>query len=618
MCGITGKIYFNKQEVSLTQLKQMSSKISHRGPDGTGFFINRERNLGFGHNRLAIIDLSQKAKQPMTYQDRYTITFNGEIYNFQSLRDEMERKGFYFKSKSDTEVILALYSKYKENCLKYLRGMFAFAIYDNHDNTVFLARDRIGKKPLKYYFDENVFIFASELKAILTQGDVKKIPDEIAIQKYFLYGYVPAPLTGFKNIKKLEPGHYIKINIKRREFIKRKYWQVNFNGKLHLSEKKWKEKILETLSESTRLRMISDVPVGAFLSGGVDSSAVVAMMALNSSSKIKTFTIKYKNKRWSEEKYANLVVKRYKTDHTEILARPDDFDKLTEISRYYEEPFSDNSGLVSFMVCKEASKHVKVVLNGDGGDELFAGYPNRYLRLKRDVDYNFWINNLRPFALQTIKILDNISGKITPKKVKAFIEKSKLPLYEKFVSYNQIFSLNEIYDLARPNLTKTLTPNNLYKYAKLTFKNFDGDDLKDAGLKFDQKYFLPDLLLTKMDIATMRHSIEGRSPILDQEMITLANKIPFNLKIKNGESKYIFKKALEDIVPKENLYREKMGFTISLEDWFKGDLSKYYLDKVNKRSLLNNFVDLSKIDFNDNRKKWNLLMFELWLKNYFP
>ncbi len=588
MCGISGKVYFDKREVTRHQLSLMTLKINHRGPDDTGYYINEERNVGFGHNRLSIIDLSKKGHQPMSYLNRYIIIFNGEIYNFQELRNSLLIEGYKFKSKTDTEVILALYSKYKEGCLKYLRGMFAFAIYDNHDQTIFLARDRIGKKPLKYYFDSNVFIFASELKAILTQREIKKEPDLIAIQKYLLYGYVPASLTGFKNIKKLEPGHFIKINIKRKEFVKKKYWEVNFKEKLDLSEKQWSQKILETLEESTKLRMISDVPLGAFLSGGVDSSAVVAMMALNSRSKIKTFTIKYENKRWSEEKYANLIVKRYKTDHTEILAKPNNFTNLEEIAAAYEEPFSDNSGLVSFMVCREAAKHVKVVLNGDGGDELFAGYPNRYLRLRRDVDYNFLINVINKFPFKTGVI-----------KIDNFIEKSKKPIYQKFASYNRIFETND------------------YALEKKVFKKFEGTDLKDAGLKFDQQYFLPDLLLTKMDIASMHYSLEARSPILDQNMIELANKIPFDLKIKDGESKYIFKKALERIVPRENLYREKMGFTISLEDWFKGDLAKYFKSKINKNSRINRYINLENIDFSDNRKKWNILMLELWLKNYF-
>jgi asparagine synthase (glutamine-hydrolysing) len=606
MCGISGKIYFNKQEITRYELQQMTSKIKHRGPDSTGYYVSKKRNVGFGFNRLAIIDLSKKGNQPMSYLDRYIIVFNGEVYNFQSEREKLIKLGFKFNSKSDTEVILALYSKYKEKCLSHLRGMFSFVIYDTHEETLFIARDRVGKKPFKYFMNDNCFIFASELKAILTQKEVKAEPDYIAIQKYFLYGYVPSPFTGFVGIKKLEPGHYIKIDIKRKICKKTKYWEPRFKEKLHLSEKEWSNRILDTLEESTKLRMISDVPIGAFLSGGVDSSAVVAMMALNSKDNIKTFTVKYENKRWSEEKYAKNIAKRYHTDHTEILAKPTDIKDLPEIAYQYEEPFSDNSALVSMMVCREARKHVTVTLNGDGGDENFAGYPNRYMRLKRDVDYGYWISKLRP--LSALKI----------SKVTNFLNKSNLPLYERFVSYNQVFPLNEILNMATGPFDKTMTTENLYKYVRRTFQNFNGKDLKDAGLKFDLMYFLPDLLLTKMDIASMANSLETRSPLLDHNMIELGCKIPFRLKVKGGESKYIFKKALEKIVPKENLYRPKMGFTISLEDWFKGDLSRYFQKTaLNKKALLNNFIDLEKINLDANTKKWNLLMLELWLKNYF-
>lgn len=607
MCGIAGIVYFGKnKEVHLHSLKLMSSKIAHRGPDDTGFFISKEKGVGFVHNRLAIIDLSKNGHQPMVYMNRYVITFNGEIYNFEQEKAKLIKLGYKFNSNSDTEVILALYDKYKSKCLKFLRGMFAFAIYDMHEKTIFLARDRIGKKPLKYYFNSEMLVFASELKAILTHPEVNKNTDNLAIQKYFLYGYVPAPLTGFENIKKLEPGHFIQINISKKTFAKKCYWQPRFRHKLSLTKKQWCQKILDTLEESTKLRMISDVPLGAFLSGGVDSSAVVAQMALNSKEKIKTFTITFENKKYSEKKYADLIVKKYKTDHTEILAKPTSIDQLPEIVKAYEEPFSDNSAIVSCMVSKAARKYVKVVLNGDGGDENFAGYPNRYLRLKRDIDYAKWISICRPLAALKIKKITN------------FLDKSKLPLYERFTSYNQVFSFKEIHKMFKNNHPKIITPSNLYKTVKNTFKNFKGSDLKDAGLKFDLQYFLPDQLLTKMDIAAMSYGLEGRSPILDHKMIELACKIPFNLKIRNGETKYIFKKALESIVPRQNLYRPKVGFTIPLDEWFKGNLSAHFNHKIfSKRALLNNFVDINKINLDNDQKRWNLLMFELWLESYF-
>jgi asparagine synthase (glutamine-hydrolysing) len=335
MCGISGRINFNKLEITKYQLQQMTSKIKHRGPDSTGYYLSEKRNVGFGFNRLAIIDLSKNGNQPMSYLNRYIIVFNGEIYNFKEEKEKLQKIGFKFNSNSDTEVILAPYSAYKEKCLDHLRGMFAFAIYDAHNETIFIARDRVGKKSFKYFMNGETFIFASELKSILSQNEVKASPDYIAIQKYFLYGYVPSPLTGFEGIKKLEAGHYIKIDIKRKSITNKKYWNPSFEEKLMISEKEWCNKILDTLEESAKLRMIADVPIGAFLSGGVDSSAVVAMMALNSKERIKTFTVKYENKRWSEEKFANNIVKRYNTDHTEILAKPTDIRDLPEIAYQY-------------------------------------------------------------------------------------------------------------------------------------------------------------------------------------------------------------------------------------------------------------------------------------------
>lgn len=594
MCGIAGIAYFNKsKKVRREELVGMSEKIKHRGPDDNGIFISDNKNVGFINRRLAIMDLSKNGHMPMTFQNRYVITYNGEFYDFKQQKLRLEKFGNKFSSNSDTEVILALYSKHGVKCLKYLRGMFAFAIYDKFNNTIFIARDRIGKKPLKYYYDDEKFIFASELKSILTLPYINKEVDIKAINKYLLYGYIPSPLTGFKNINKLEPGNYLVINCNQKSISKRRYWQPKFKNKLELSENEWCNKILESLEESTKLRMISDVPIGSFLSGGVDSSAITALMALNSKSKINTFSILFKNKKYTEKRYADLIVKKYKTNHHELVAKPESVLLLPEIAKSYEEPFSDNSALVSSMVCKMARKYVTVALNGDGGDELFAGYPNRYLRLKRDIDWNTWITKIRPLSALKIKRLSN------------FLDKSKLPIYNRFASYNTLFTPDQILNINKP-----------YSEVKKTFDMFKGLDMKDAGLKFDQLYFLPDQLLVKMDIASMSNSLETRSPLLDHKFIELTGKIPFKLKVKNGETKYIFKKALEKIVPMENLYREKMGFTIPLEDWFKDDLKKYSSNILNnKNSLYLNFVKPNN-NFT-NQQKWALTMLELWYASYF-
>lgn len=619
MCEIAGKAYFNKNKaVRQEEIKLMTNTIAHRGPDDEGVFISKDKQVGLGSRRLAIIDLSEKGHQPMTYMNRYTITFNGEIYNFQEEKQKLTRLGYQFDSSSDTEVILALYDKYGKKCLDHLRGMFAFAIYDEVEKTIFMARDRIGKKPLKYLLNDTGIVFASELKAILTQTGVKRELDYKAIHLYLTYGYTPAPLTGFVGIKKLEPGTYMFINLRNKSVEKKRYWEPEFADKLQLSEKGWCNKILDTLEEATKIRMISDVPIGAFLSGGVDSSGVVATMATLSSKPVKTFTISFKDKEFNEAPFATNIAKMYKTDHHVLTAKAQSIEILPFLAKQYEEPFADASSVVTYMVSEMTKKYVTVALNGDGGDENFAGYPNRYMRLKRDVDYDFWIQKVRPVASKLLKQFPKANN---------FLEKAKLPLYERFASYNKIFKPDEISNHSKGKLHELASNENPYKIVDDCFKLFDGKDLKDAGLKFDLMYFLPDQLLTKVDIASMAVSLEARSPLLDQKMIELAGRIPFNLKVKNGESKYILKKAFEKIVPKENLYRPKMGFTIPLDEWFSGKLNGYAKHiLLSKGSRITDMFDKEYVKemIESNNKKedfgprlWSLMCLELWIQSYF-
>ncbi len=619
MCGIAGKSYFSQnREIHPSELRLMSDAIAHRGPDDAGIYISKNRNVGFAARRLAVIDLSKRGHQPMSWANRYTITFNGEIYNFQEEKQKLIKLGLSFKSESDTEVILALYAKYGKGCLKHLRGMFAFAIYDQVENTLFLARDRIGKKPLKYFLDDTKIIFASELKAILTQTEIKKSLDYEAIHLYLNYGYTPAPMTGFAGIKKLEPGNYLFINFKNRSLEKRRYWEPKFKKKLHLSEKEWCQRILDTLEESTKLRMISDVPIGAFLSGGVDSSGVVATMATLSPTPINTFTIAFKNKQFDESNFAAKIAKKYKTNHHVLMAKPQSIEVLPFLAKQYEEPFADASNVVTYMVSQLTKKHVTVALNGDGGDENFAGYPNRYMRLKRDVDYDYWIQNIRPMAAKLFKSFPKANN---------FLEKAKLPLYSRFASYNRIFGPDELAANTLGEVKDLANTVDAYKIVDQCFRLFKGKDIKDAGLKFDLLYFLPDQLLAKVDIASMAASLEAWSPLLDQEMIELACQIPFNLKVKNGESKYILKKAFEKIVPKENLYRPKMGFTIPLNKWFSGKLNSYAKSVLlDKKSFIKDIFDTDyvKLMIEDNNKTqdfgprlWTLMSLELWYRAYF-
>ena len=628
MCGIAGKIYFGQSNINSSELRLMADKIAHRGPDDEGLFISSDRKVGLANRRLAIIDLSPKGHQPMSYKGRYWITFNGEIYNFHAERKRLEKHGYRFHSNTDTEVILALYDRYKTKCLEHLRGMFAFAIYDKLENTLFLARDRIGKKPLKYFIDNNVFIFASELKSILTQSQIKKEPDLIAIHNYLTYGYVPSPNTGFKNIYKLEPGHHLILNIKSKRLEKNIYWKPDFSEKLNINENDWCNRILAELEESTKLRMIADVPIGAFLSGGIDSSAVVAIMAKLSSKPIKTFTIGFANQKNDERHHAERVAKLYNTEHTTLIAKPESIEELLpQLVYQYEEPFADSSALITYMVCKMARKYVTVVLTGDGGDENFAGYDHRMKKLQRDVSFDKLQWLAKPIGIPASSLLSKITNDPLVKRINIFLEKSKMNLADRYVTYNCYFT-NEDKNLLYSNeFINDINNTNSYKIARNKFQESDTLDPRDRALFFDLVSWLPDSQLVKVDIASMSASLEARSPFLDHKLTELACKIPFNLKLKNNESKYILKKALENIVPKENLYRRKMGFTIPLDKWFTGKLNLYTKSKLlAPNSATKNILDRTYIkkmlethsEVNDyGPKLWSLLSLELWYKSYF-
>lgn len=628
MCGIAGKVNFASKPLDENELLVMAKKIAHRGPDDEGIYLSPDKKVGLVNRRLAIIDLTRAGHQPMTYKNRYWITFNGEIYNFQSEKAKLERDGYRFASKTDTEVILALYDKYGKSCLERLRGMFAFAIYDAHKKILFLARDRIGKKPLKYFWDGQVFVFASELKAILTQKEVKKNPDWEAIHNYLTYGYVPSPATGFQGIYKLEPGSYLILDLLTQKLEKKMFWQPDFTQKLQLGEEEWSDRILKTLEEATKLRMVSDVPVGAFLSGGIDSSSVVAMMARLSNKPIKTFTITFPEKRHSEAVHAKRISDLYKTNHQELIAEEEDVENLPELVYQYEEPYADASNIVTHMVSKLAQKHVKVVLNGDGGDENFAGY-DRYCRLKRDVFFDNFQWLLRPLGLPLSSFLASTTNVNFFKKANKFLKKSYIPLADRFTSYNCYFKNDDkalLYSQIFKNLTSSMDS---YEIMRKKFQNAVARDPKDKGLWADLIMYLPEDLLVKVDIASMGVGLEARSPFLDQEMVNLACQIPYDLKVHGfSQTKYILKKAAEKLIPRENIYRPKIGFSIPLSTWFSGkSLNQYAKSKLlskqaKMRGLFNqDFVRkmlASHTEANDfGPALWALLSLELWFEQYF-
>lgn len=628
MCGISGKIYFNGNTVSRQDIFAMNEKIKHRGPDDEGIYISPDEKVGLGHRRLSIIDLSPLGHQPMNYLDRYWIVFNGEIYNFQEKRILLEKEGYKFKSHSDTEVILALYDKFGKKCLEHLRGMFSFAIYDEKEKTIFCARDRVGKKPFKYYVDDNVFIFASELKAILTQKEYKKEPDYIAIHHYLTLQYCPAPLTGFKDLKKLEPAHYLFIDLKTKQFKKECYWKLDYSKKLYLSEREWKKRIITKLKECVRLRMISDVPFGAFLSGGIDSSAVVAFMSKLSNKPVRTFSIGFKEKKYNELLYARIVADKFKTEHKEFIVEPHAIELLPMLVKQYEEPYADSSALPTYYVSKMTRDFVTVALNGDGGDENFAGY-GRYSAFKFSLFYeNFsWLN--RFVILPVSKFLYNLFQNNFLERCYRFSKTATEDYRRRYMTYTAYFTNEQKKSIYTEEFKDKVWSEDTYNLIVDKFNESGAKNKMDQTLYVDFTTYLPDDLMVKVDIDSMAVSLEGRSPFLDHELLELTAQIPFGLKIKGfNDKKYILKKALKGLIPNKVMFRPKMGFGVPIDDWFRKELKKYaYEILLSEKAISRNIFKKEEIQklldkhnssaINYSPKIWALLTLELWFREYF-
>ena len=628
MCGITGKISFNSRNVSSSEIARMNTAISHRGPDDSGIYISPDQKVGLGHQRLSIIDLSPRGHQPMTYLNRYAIVFNGEIYNFKKQKSFLEKQGYQFNSDSDTEVLLALYDRYKERCLEHLRGMFAFAIYDTTEQTFFIARDRVGQKPFKYYYDGSVFMFASELKAILTQPEYKREPDYLAIHHYLSLQYVPSPLTGFKNIKKLPPAHYLKLDIKNNKLNIQRYWQVDYTKKLNLTEHSWQKRIINKLDESVQLRMISDVPLGAFLSGGIDSSAIVALMSRHSNHPIKTFSIGFKEAKYNELKYASIIAKKFNTDHTEFIVEPKAIDILPDLVRQYEEPYADSSALPTYYLSKLTRQHVTVALNGDGGDENFAGYP--WYSIQK---FALSLEHLRHLAqaagLPAAYLMRAVAKNNFTARALRFAQTYSQPYQYRYLNYICYFTNQLKETLYSPKMRHALLTHDTHNLIAQQFQSALACNPLDQTLSVDISTYLPDDLLVKVDIATMAVALEGRSPFLDHEFMELTAQIPFNLKLKgSNDKKYIFKKALDNILPPDIMYRPKMGFGVPIDHWFRADLNSYARDLLlgadsrvhqlfNKSAIERLFHDHEQKKTNNAPRIWSLLTLELWLREYF-
>lgn len=626
MCGIAGKLYFDRgHAIQPQEIETMLNQIKHRGPDDAG--IECIGPVGLGQRRLAIIDLSPAGHNPMPNEDKTIwITFNGEIYNYLDYRDDLIKKGHTFRSHTDTEVIIHLYEEYGEHCVEKLRGMFAFAIWDSKKQRLFIARDRVGKKPLKYFYNETFFAFASELKAILAIPGVPREIDERAIHDYLTLQYIQHPATGFKGIYKLPPAHY--AIIENGEVHIERYWKLDYTKKLDLSEADWCERILAKVEESTKIRLMSDVPLGAFLSGGVDSSAVVAMMAKHSSTPVKTFSIGFNEASHDETEYARIVAKQFNTDHTEFIVEPKAVDLFPLLAWHYEEPFADSSAIPTYYVSKLTREHVTVALNGDGGDENFGGYGRyTYHLLGKKFE-------LIPRALRKGLILPGakLANKLIPinffRRAERFaqsITQSADYRYHNLICY---FTHDEKMALYTPEFKARLGMFDTAKLMEQLADESGSSDYIDRVLYTDFNSYLPNDLMVKVDIAAMANSLEGRSPLLDHELLELSAQIPSSLKIKDGEKKYIFKKALEPILPHEILYRPKMGFGVPLVHWFRKELKDYAYDTLlNGQGVKRGWFDRKAVqrlldDHTQTQRDysnhiWALIMLEQWLNTWF-
>ncbi len=616
MCGIAGVINTNGKVIETTEVQAMIQCLAHRGPDNQGTYING--NVGLGHRRLSIIDLTDTGHQPMTNEDASLhIVFNGEIYNYKELQKDLQTHGIRFRSTSDTEVVLRLYEKDGMECVHKLRGMFAFAIWDEKKKRLFVARDRLGQKPLKYFWNGKHFLFASELKALLTHPCVQKDIDWESIGHYLSLQYTPTPSTGFVHIKKLPPASTMVLE--NNTLTIERYWKLDFSKKLSLTEGEWQERIREELDEAVRLRMRADVEVGAFLSGGVDSSTIVHFMAQQTDKPIHTFSVGFDDAGFNELPNAKLIAEKYGTEHHEFHVSTDNLTEvLPQLVAMYEEPYADSSAIPTALVSQATSEHVKVVLNGDGGDENFAGYL-RYNALARNIQLERLPKTLRRMSWNASRALASRSTFLY--RLSRFLEAESLD--KKYYKYFSYFT-----DKEKLTLFTHCFPSTAEHIAGLLHGHgWSSTPSLDAAFETDLQSYLLDDLLPKVDIASMQYGLETRSPFLDHRFMELTAQIPADLKLRGGKNKYILKETMRGTIPNEILFGKKRGFSVPLLQWMKQDLNQYAKEVLHNGRLVNeNHIRRKPLEelFNrlaqhnnlyDAYKVWTVLLLELWLSS---
>jgi len=623
MCGICGVFdYGGSGGVGKDTIEGMCDVITHRGPDESGIYLDKD--IGLGHRRLSIIDLSS-GRQPIHNEDESVwISYNGEVYNHEDLRTRLEDMGHSFSTHTDTEAIVHLYEEFGITAFSQLNGMFAIALWDSMKETLYLVRDMLGIKPLYYTLTDKKIVFGSELKAILQYPGINRKVDLSALDEYLTLNYILAPKTIFEGIRKLQPGRILKVGregASETEFWKLSHKTQNTDPQHHIDE------VRRLLADSVKIRLMSDVPLGAFLSGGIDSSAVVAFMSQASDKPVKTFTMGFADESFSEIKYARIVSEAFGTEHHELIVEPDAVELVGKLVEGFDEPFADYSAIPTYMVSELARKHVKVCLSGDGGDESFGGYDryaavnaSRYLRvIPKPVRYGI------KSVVDRLPV-ENKDGSIV-KRAKRFLEACDLPEKERYISWVTIFSQKEREQLYAEGLFENIGLLDSAHKIEERFNVAGVPDIMANVMYADLHTYLPGDLLVKVDRTSMMHSLEVRVPFLDHRLVEYATTIPSSLKVHGLALKYLFKTAMSGVLPDEILVRRKHGFSVPLGSWFRGELSgvvddilgnpKAKYTRYFRGEEVKKIVDQHRRRARDNTHKiWAILMFELWHRRY--
>jgi asparagine synthase (glutamine-hydrolysing) len=638
LCGIAGIVNQDNRPIDEAALHRMCDAMVHRGPDGAGYYRNssseaasandgqRSSSVGLGIRRLAVIDLIT-GDQPIHNEDKTIwVVLNGEIYNYTELRAELEMRGHFFYTRSDTEVIVHAYEEYGCDTPKRLRGMFAFALWDERMQRLLLARDRVGKKPLLYSIKNGNLVFASEFQAILKHPDVSREINYEALHLYLSFAFVPAPLTAFSGVHKLEPGHLLVWS--KGDARIQKYWSLDFTSKVAISEHEAAERAVQLIRDAVRARLMSDVALGAFLSGGIDSSAVVAFMSELSGGRVKTFSIGFEEDDYSELEHARRVAERFGTDHHEFVMPPDVQDTLPILVRHYGEPYADSSALPAYYLSNLARQHVTVALNGDGGDECFAGYE-RYAAMRIGEQYDRLPDAIKTGVFEPALSVIPESGSVRSHLARGRRLLSAMGVTggERYLKLTSVISDTIRTDLCAQGFIEETKRARPIEHLRPWFGGNGKLDVVDRAIMADTAKYLPDDLLVKMDIASMAVSLEARSPFLDHHLMEFAASLPARLKLKGLTTKYILKRGLRGLVPGQNLNRAKMGLGVPIGRWFRGKLKGLLADVIlSERAIGRGYFkpsaakDIFAQHVSGRRDYgallWTMMMMELWHREF--